>query len=253
MKKRLLVPFLACLAFSMTASAQTSVDPKTVTAAKPTDAGPATMPKPAAAPTPGVYTYAGRVELGEQSMDLPMSTEIKDDPAGWAITDTIKSQQGDAVDKGTFDKGTLALRKRVVTQGPITIALDVAPGGKVSGSMGAAGESKPIAFDAGGDLFADGPGAAFQIAALPLAVGYKTAFRNMDLQKMTVKVMNLTVAGSEQVTVPAGTFDAWKVNLTSDDGSATTVWVDKASRKPVKMSATMPQMNGAQLTAELLK
>jgi hypothetical protein len=43
------------------------------------------------------------------------------------------------------------------------------------------------------------------------------------------------------------------VELTPEDGSADrrTVWVAKQPRKTVKMVATMPQMGGAILTAEL--
>jgi hypothetical protein len=56
------------------------------------------------------------------------------------------------------------------------------------------------------------------------------------------------------VTVPAGPFDAYRVEITSGDGGAdkTTVWIAKDSRNPVKVSEVLPQMGGATLTAELL-
>ncbi|MBV9768372.1 MAG: DUF3108 domain-containing protein, partial [Bryobacterales bacterium] len=89
---------------------------------------------------------------------------------------------------------------------------------------------------------------------LPLADGYSTTFRNFDLQRQTVKLMQLQVAGSENVTVPAGTFDAFKVELSSADGGPdrSTVWIAKSARTPVKISAVMPEMGGAMLTAELI-
>jgi hypothetical protein len=63
----------------------------------------------------------------------------------------------------------------------------------------------------------------------------------------------LKVDGTEKVTVAAGTFDAYKVLVTSADGGPDklTVWVDKDSRKVVKQAASMPQMGGATMTAEL--
>jgi hypothetical protein len=64
------------------------------------------------------------------------------------------------------------------------------------------------------------------------------------------------VTGSESVTVPAGTFDAWKVEITPADGGtgeSTTLWVDKTSRQVVKISSVVPEMNGAIATAELTK
>ncbi|MGE5357377.1 MAG: alpha/beta fold hydrolase [Bacteroidales bacterium] len=230
-----------------------TVDPKTVTLSKPAAAS-STAPKPAVPLQAGVYNYAGKIEVAGQSLNIAVNTEIKEDPAGWSITDLAKTPGGDATDRGILDKATLALKKRTVLQGPVTIDLDVAAGGKITGkaSMGG-GQAQPVSLDAGGDLFADGPGAMQSIATLPLTDGYRTSFRNVDLATLKVKVMQLAVSGSEQVTVPAGTFDAWKVTQTSDDGSATTYWIDKSSRKVAKMSSTLPQMNGAKVTVELQK
>lgn len=61
------------------------------------------------------------------------------------------------------------------------------------------------------------------------------------------------MAGSEKVTVAAGTFDAFKVELTSADGGPDrmTLWIAKDSRQAVKISAVMAQMGGAIMTAEL--
>ena len=92
--------------------------------------------------------------------------------------------------------------------------------------------------DLDGPLFADAAGANFAIGCLPLADGYTTAFRNFDVQKQKVKLMQLQVAGSESVTVPAGTFDTFKVELSSADGGPdkSTVWIAKDTRTPVKIS-----------------
>ena len=99
------------------------------------------------------------------------------------------------------------------------------------------------------------PGLTSPSAGLPLAEGYETTFRNFDLQKQKMKLMQLKVAGQESVTVPAGTFDAFRVEVTSADGGAekTTLWIAKEDRKPVKVSSVMPQMGGAVLTAELMR
>ena len=94
------------------------------------------------------------------------------------------------------------------------------------------------------------------MAALPLAEGYSTTYRNFDLMGQKVKLRQLKVAGSEKVTVPAGAFDTWKVEITPADGGSgesTTLWVDKASRRVVKISSVIPEMNGATATAELVK
>ena len=69
-----------------------------------------------------------------------------------------------------------------------------------------------------------------------------------------MKLMQLTVAGVESVTVPAGTFEAYKVEVSSADGGSdkATVWIAKDTRQPVKSSMTMASMGGAILTTELM-
>ena len=66
--------------------------------------------------------------------------------------------------------------------------------------------------------------------------------------------MQLHVAGSESIKVPAGTFDCYKVEQSSAEGGPekATIWIDKATRKSIKMSSIMPSMNGATMVMELL-
>ena len=73
------------------------------------------------------------------------------------------------------------------------------------------------------------------------------------MQRLQIRTKELKVVGSEQVTVAAGTFDAFKVEINSSDGGKTTLWVAKAPRKAVKQVVTSPAMNGATVTAELQK
>ena len=115
------------------------------------------------------------------------------------------------------------------------------------------GQSKPIDADPGGALFADGAGAFDVIAALPLADGYSLSYRNFDIMKQKPQMKQLKVVGSENVTVPAGAFDAYKVEIVSAENEAEklTLWIDKGSRKVLKVSAVLPSLNGAVLTSEL--
>ncbi|MCI0664697.1 MAG: DUF3108 domain-containing protein [Acidobacteria bacterium] len=65
----------------------------------------------------------------------------------------------------------------------------------------------------------------------------------------------LKVTGIEKVAVPAGNFDTFKCEITSAEGEAgkTTLWVARDDRRVVKVSALVPEMNGATLTSELTK
>ena len=86
-----------------------------------------------------------------------------------------------------------------------------------------------------------------------MAVDYSTTFRNFDVQKQKAQLKQLKVVGTERVTVPAGTFEAYKVELVAADNDAdkTTVWIAKDSHKVVKIVATLVQLGGALLTSEL--
>jgi dipeptidyl aminopeptidase/acylaminoacyl peptidase len=229
-----------------------TVDPKTVTLTKKIDPSAAGVPKPARDLQPGTSAYAVKLEVGGQKLDLSAASEIKEENGAWIVTQTLKTPMGDASDRGVFEKGTLVLRKRTITQGPMTIDIE-SRAGKVTGQMAMGGPAKPISVDAGGELFADGPGSAEIIAALPLADGYQTTFRNFDPQRQQVRTVELTLVGSESVTVPAGTFDAFKVQLKSSSGETATQWIAKDSRKVVRIVAVLPQMNGATMTMELQK
>ena len=89
---------------------------------------------------------------------------------------------------------------------------------------------------------------------MPLADGYATTFRNFDVKKQKLETEAAEgSSASESVTVPAGTFDAYKVEITSADNEADkqTIWIAKDSRKVVKISADLVNLGGAMLTSEL--
>jgi hypothetical protein len=227
-----------------------TVDPKTVQLTKQVDAASVGVPKVAAPLTVGSASYKIKVDMAGQAMEMTSSSEIKEEGDTWLVTEAVKTPMGEASDRTVLDKGTMVLKKRSITQGPITIEFEVADG-KASGQMKMGEQARPIAVDLGGALFADGAGAYAVVGALPLAEGYATSYRNLDVQTQKVKVQQLKVAGSEQVTVAAGTFEAFKTEISSEDGSKATVWISKPDRKVVKIVASSPRMNGATMTSEL--
>ena len=231
-----------------------TVDPKTVVLTKSVDPSSVGLPKPAVDLSPRSLSYTAKIEGGGQTIPLTAVTEIKEDAGAWAVTETVKTPQGDMTDASTLEKGTLTVRKRSIKQGPMSIDLDFA-GNKASGTMSMQGQSKPLSVDLGGPLFADGAGAYNVIATLPLAEGYTTTFRNFDVLKQKPTLKQLKVVGTEEVTVPAGTFKAFKVDVSSADGEPDlqTVWITPDTRTVVKITAILPQMGGAKLTSELTK
>jgi dipeptidyl aminopeptidase/acylaminoacyl peptidase len=211
-----------------------TVDPKTVVLSKKLDASSVGVPQVTADLKPGTYKYDAKIAIGGQQMALKISTAISDGGSVWAVEEKVDTPMGEMLDTTVLDKNSLTLEKRSVKQGPSPIDLTFS--------------------NVDGPIFADGAGSNFVMGCLPLAEGYTTAFRNLDVQTQKVKLIQLQVAGSESVTVPAGTFDAFKIELSSGDGGPdkSTVWIAKDSRVPVKISTLLIEMGGATLTAELL-
>jgi hypothetical protein len=228
-----------------------SVDVKTVTMPKKVETTSA-LPKPAVDLQSGTANYKASIAAGGQTIPLTIKREIKDENGAWSVNETALTPQGEIVDISTIEKGTLLLKRRLIKLGAMTIDLAVQPD-KVSGSMTMNGEARPIEAATGGTLFADGAGTYDVIAALPLADGYTLSFRNFDVIKQKPQMKQLKVVGTESITVPAGTFDAYRVEIVSADNEADkqTVWIAKDTRKVVKIAAALPSLGGAVLTSEL--
>jgi dipeptidyl aminopeptidase/acylaminoacyl peptidase len=229
-----------------------TVDPKTVVLAPKVDTGSVRPPTIAAPLQAGAYKYKVTIQMGGQSIPLTLTSAVAAEDGGWTVTNRMNSPLGEATDTFVLDKDTLLVRKRSVHQGPVEIELAFQDN-KASGSMKMNGSDKPVAVDLGGPVFPEVTAAPVLLASLPLADGYATALRTFDVQKQKEKLMQLRVAGSETTTVPAGTFEAYKVEITAADGGAekATVWIAKDSRKPIKFWTTAPEMGGVTLTAEL--
>jgi dipeptidyl aminopeptidase/acylaminoacyl peptidase len=228
-----------------------SVDPKAVVLTKKIDPASVGAPTPATDLHAGTYHYQVTIKANGQEMKMKVSTAIADGGASWTAIDQMEMPMGTATDTTTLEKTTLIVQKRSVKQGPVAVELAFA-GNKAAGTMSMNGQEKPVAADLGGPLFADAAGADQVIACLPLADGFSTSFRNFDVQAQKVKLLQLSVTGVEKITVPAGTFDAYRVEITSADGGSDkkTIWIAKDSRKVVKSTAVLASMGGAELTEE---
>jgi dipeptidyl aminopeptidase/acylaminoacyl peptidase len=233
--------------------AEITVDPKTVTLSKKVEAAAVGVPKPAMDLKPGSFKYQAKIAMGGQEIPLGISVVVKEEGAGWSVAQTMQTPQGPAVQTVTLEKGTLIERKMAITQGQVSVTVDFA-GGKASGKLSMGGQERPVAAELGGELFADSASQWSVIGCLPLADGFSAAFRNFSVQTQKVKLLEAKVAGSETVTVPAGKFETWKVEIASVDGGAdrATLWVAKDSRVTVKSTAVMSSAGGATMTAELL-
>jgi len=202
---------------------------------------------------PGYYRYKTRLSLNGKEMSIKTATIIEEKDGAWAATEMAETPAGTSIDMAILEKGTLVVQRRSMKQGEAVIEIDFS-GGHAAGKISANGQERTISADVGGTLFADAAGSLQAIGCLPLADGYTLAYRNFDLQRLKTKVMHLRVNGTENVTVPAGSFEAFVVQISSP-GSANDkalIWIAKESRQPVKIVTVSAAMGGATMTSELL-
>jgi hypothetical protein len=221
------------------------------------------VPTPAVDPTPGTWTYKVTGGQPDGAFAWNHAVTIKDDGGVWTVTYAQEISEGNVTLVQTLDKGTLILRKELFKHfakpgdpGPFTINLDFT-GNKVTGTTSRGGQDRPVAVDVGGPLFPGEAGSVVTMGCLPLADGYSTIFRYFDIQRQKERLLQLKVVGTERVTVPAGTFDSYRVESTSADGGAPikeTVWIARDSRTPVKVSASETVGSGTIVgTTELVR
>jgi len=233
--------------------AEITVDPRTVTLTQKVDVLTVGVPQVTSDLRPGKYKYQAAIEINGETMNIKMSTEIKEKNGAWSVTDQMGMAMMSMKDTAVLAKDTLVMLKRSMSEAGTKVELAFNDG-KVTGTLKGQGQKSAIDLEIGGPVFGDGPGYAQVIACLPLEPGYTALSRSFDVQKQKPRAMRLEVKGSEEVTVPAGTFDTFRVELTSAEGGPerSTLWIAKESRQAVKLSTVMPELGGARLEAELV-
>lgn len=211
-------------------------------------------PRPAVDLTPGTANYKVRLEAAGQVVMMDLIRTTKAVNGTWVVTETSGTPGHQQMDESTVEKKTLIIRKRVFRAEGGVADLQFA-GHTVTGTIDADGQKQTINRDIGTVIFADGAAGQDVLAALPLAKGYNVEFRNFNVGSLQVKTLQLRVMDTERVTVPAGTFDTWKVLITSLDGGSDTygLFVDKRTHRVVKMAMSVPNLGDALAIAELVK
>lgn len=208
---------------------------------------------------PMTLAYKATVAIGGQeiAMDVTRKYEkaTENGTPVWRSISTQQSPMGSAVDTFVIDQRTLQPIRRKVRQGPATVTLEYTKKA-VKGRINMGGNEIPVDVELPAPVFGDGAALELAIGAMPLAQGYKTTLRVFDLQMQKPRPMLLEVSGMEIVTVPAGSFHAYKLELKPLDGElggGTMLVSQKAPRCTVRGTFQLPaQAGGGTFTTELV-
>jgi hypothetical protein len=206
---------------------------------------------------PAKLTYASKAEMQGQEIDLEVAvgcTEAKHgDKDVWQIVSEQSSPMGAATDTMVVDHKTLLPIYRGVKQGGTTVKVNYSETA-INGAITMPGRDMPLKTDLKAPVYGSETALELVLASLPLAPGYSTTLRTFDILSQATKVMTVNVEGVESVTVPAGTFEAYKVELKNMDGEpgGGTVFIGKDNGYKVRSVMKLPpMMGGGTVTSEL--
>ena len=207
---------------------------------------------------PSKMKYAAKAAVRGQEFDLDVAVACSGAKRGgqdvWRIISEQSSPMGAAADTFDVDLKTLIPVYRGVKQGGTTVRVNYSETA-INGAISMPGREMPLESKLDAPVYGTDNALDVVLGSLPLAPGYKTTLRTFDILSQSVKVMTVEVAGIEKVTVPAGTFDAFKVELKNMDGEAGggTVYINKGVEH-YKVRSVMelpPMVGGGTVTSEL--
>jgi len=218
---------------------------------------PAVMP---AAIRKGTLEYSSTATIQGQEMEMTSSrtvaeTTTDDGTAALEVATSSQSPVGSSEDRFVLAADSLRPIARHVTQGPATI--EVAYGaGKVTGQISAGPRTIPIDLTLDAPAFGGDAALDTVLTALPLEDGYHTSIRVAEIgMQQRVRYFSVRVAGEENVELPIGSFETYRVEVGAldDEGGDQTAWITKdAPRMVVKDESQLPpQMGGGTVTTVL--
>ncbi|MBI2619456.1 MAG: prolyl oligopeptidase family serine peptidase [Ignavibacteriales bacterium] len=204
-------------------------------------------------------TYSTKMNMMGREIALMTARSVSKATHGgksvWRIIDQTTGPMGSGGDTLDVDAATLLPVRRSVSQGMGSIALNFTSDA-VEGTISGPGMSMPVNIELSQPVLTDGAGTEVAVSSLPLKEGYTTTIYTLDIMGGKAKAFTLRVTGSEQVTVTAGTFDAYRVELTpqGDEDGGMVTWIGKENKRTVKVEAKLPaQMGGGTAMGELVK
>jgi hypothetical protein len=163
-------------------------------------------------------------------MDRPTTRVLEaathDGASVWQIADA--AQGGAQTDTLVVNRSSLRpLQRRASGQGTVTLTFADT---SVSGTLSMRGRSMDVDQDFDRPVLASTANMEVALAALPFEMGYAAKLRVFQLQRQKVATTTVRVTGTKTVTVPAGSFETYVLETTSQGpGPSGTIHVRKAA------------------------
>ena len=207
----------------------------------------------------GSASYATKVTVMGREITMSTKRTLSSTETGgkriWRLIEDLSGMMGSASDTLDLDAASLLPVRRSAKQGTAIVEIVFTPDA-VEGKILAGPQTLPINAKLSAPVLSDGVGTEIPVCTLPLAEGFSATIDVFNVMQGKARQMTIRVTATEKVTVDAGTFDAYKVELTPTDGESgwTKYWIRKVDRVTVKSETQLPaQMGGAIAVSELMK
>ncbi|MFU8832852.1 MAG: alpha/beta fold hydrolase, partial [Wenzhouxiangella sp.] len=176
----------------------------------------------------GKFGYLTKLSVQGNELEIQSSRQIKrtedDGDARLELITESTSPMGEISDRYVLDGNTLRPIERKVRQGPVTI--DVAYDSRqVTGNIDAGTQQMPIDISLDAPAFGGDAGLEAALMGMPLQADYRTPLRFIEVSmNQRVRFFQAEVHPVDTIDVPAGTFEAWRVELAplDDEGGRQT-------------------------------
>jgi dipeptidyl aminopeptidase/acylaminoacyl peptidase len=206
---------------------------------------------------PSTSHYTTKMTMMGKEITIPSTRSIAeatlDGAKVWRVIEETTGPMGAGVDTLDLDAATLLPIRRAGTQGMATMWFKFSKD-SVEGKIVAGPQEMPINVKLSGPVLPEGAGVEIPVGTLPLAESYTASIEVFNTMQAKTQEMTLKVSGSEKVTVPAGTFDTYKVEITpnGDEGGGSKLWIAKDDRRIIRVENQLPaQMGGGVAVSEL--
>jgi hypothetical protein len=203
---------------------------------------------------PAELRYAVRFEMGGQAVDGTMQRSVRREQRGerevWSVSTETDLGSGSR-DLFLLDATTLAPLRREAQDDRSRLTLEFSERA-IEGSMVVGESETPISVAIESAVMGDTSALEWLVTAWRLTPGSAVTVRAFDARARRVRPITFEVIAVEPVTVPAGTFDAYKVRMSSGDGASgtSTLWLAQDAPRHLLRSETV--LPAAAIRAELV-